>query len=279
MTAIQSLSDLVNRMTGGNNGNPENIFFFKNFTVGGVADTWTVGVFYSFWRYDGIPGGGTVPGAVAVPTNTTAGALPVTNPGGAREKWLVQAVVSTDPDSMAGLLVYDRLLHVSGLNATLTTAQTVGGTLTRGLGYVGNQIYWECYTGIGTTVRTLNVSYTNESNVAGRTGTATIGGTSGTQYNEVNSMSPIMLQAGDKGVKSVESVTLSGTTGTAGDFGITIARPICWLPTGSGSPGRDFTVGPMGMPKIETNACLALAGMVISATEVPFQGMVATVEA
>jgi hypothetical protein len=279
VAAIADLSDLVNRMTGGSSGTPETLFFAKNYSIAGTLDTWTIGVLYSLWRYDGVPGGGVAPGAVAIPTNATAGALPITNPGGGREKWLVQGVALADPSAVAAILLYDRLLHIGGLSGTVATAQTVGGTLTRGLGYVGNQIFVEMYTQVGATARTLSVNYTNQSGVTGRTGTCTVGGTATSLFNEANALTAVTLQAGDTGVQSVEDVTLSATTGTAGDFGITIARPIAWFPSGGGMPGRDFTLGPSGMPEIEIDACLAFAAMVISTIEVPIQGMLSMVEA
>jgi hypothetical protein len=46
----------------------------------------------------------------------------------------------------------------------------------------------------------------------------------------INKFQIMPLQAGDRGVKSVESLTLSASTGTAGNFGLTLFRPIMTFP-------------------------------------------------
>jgi hypothetical protein len=282
MAALTSLSDLVNRMTGGNSGTPENIFWFKNYTIGGTADSWVAGLMYSFWKYDGFPGGGANPTTVAAPTNATAGAMPFTDPGGGREKWLVGCHgIAGQVQGISSLLLYDRLLHIGSLDGTVATAQTVGGSLTRNTGGVGNQIFVEIYTNVGTTARTITATYTNSTPTGSRTTQAvTFGGTASTLGNDANLFIQLPLQAGDVGVSSVQSVTISASTGTAGNFGVTVARPIAWIPMNGRAMGsRDFTTGLPGMPELETGSCLALAGLVNSSAECVFNGMLATVEA
>lgn len=281
MAAITSLSDLVNRMTGGNSGTPENAFVHKIPYVLSVLDTWAAGLLYSTWKYDGIPSAGVSPTTVAAPTKATTGALlGITNAGGGREKWLVQAMLtSASPTDCPMILCYDRLIHIGGLSGTVATAQTVGGTLTRNTGGVGNVIFVEIYTAVGTTARTITASYTNSGGTSGRTTVATtFGGTVGTIGNDAQLMIPLPLQAGDLGVQSVESVTISVSTGTAGDFGVTIAKPIFWGAAG-GQNVRDFTTGPGGMTVIPADACIAFAMMAGSTSEVPLVGMLCTVEA
>jgi hypothetical protein len=260
MAAITDLSDLINRLSGGNSGTPENIFVFKAGRVnGGAATTPVAGRYTSLWQYDGTHGNGAAPGAVAVPTNSTNGALPITNPGGSREKWLTQIFATA---TTAGVLVlYDRLLHISGLSSTSTADQTVQGaspsvTLTRNTGGVGNIALYEIYTTIGSTATTLTMTYTNSAGTGGKTSTIAIGGSG---LREAQRMQVIPLAAGDKGIQAIEKVKLTATTATAGDFGITIAKPIAYLPVGAAAmPGyRDFTTGLPGLPKIDTNACIA----------------------
>jgi hypothetical protein len=283
MAAITDLSALVNRMTGGNSGTPENLFIYKMPYVANVIDTFTAGAIYSTWKYDGYPAAGSNPGAVAAPTKATQGAIPFTNPGGGREKWLVQGtMMSEGPTDVLGILLYDRLLHIGGLSGTNTGAQTVGGTLTRNTGGVGNMIFFEIYTPVGTTATTITANYTDQDGNTGQTsGSAVIGGAANGIFTDQNVMVPIPLAAGDTGVRAVASVTLAASTvSTAGNFGITVARPLAWfMLNGRGAIGRDFTVGPGGMPEIDTDACLAMAMYVGSATEVGFVGMLSTVEA
>lgn len=282
MAAITDLSDLVNRMTGGNSGTPENIFFHKVPRVAGAAATAPIaGRGCSLWTYDGMPAGGAVPTSAAIPTSATAGAIPFTNPGGSREKWLISANVTP---TVAGVyLLYDRLLHIGGLNATLTTAQTVQGThpgtpaLTRNTGGDGNIALYEIYTIIGTVSATLTMTYTNQSGTGSRTSTINIGATG---FREATRIQRIPLAAGDSGIQSVQQIQLSASTTTAGNFGITIAKPLAWIPVGA--PGiagwRDYTTGLPGIPKIDTDACLSLLFIPGAATAPELLGAFGTVE-
>lgn len=259
MTAFADLSEVINRMTGGNSGTPENLFLWIDNRIDSAAASATVaGKWSSLWRYNKTRGGvGAVPGAAAVPDNTTRGGLLQTDPSGGREKWLLgNGIVGT---SAGGVLLYDRLLHNGGLSGTVTTAQTVGGTLTRNTGGEGNQIWAEIYTIIGTTATTITASYTNQAGTSGRTTKpVTIGGTGN---REAERLLPLPLQDGDTGVQAVASVTLAATTGTAGSFGVTVAKPIGLgiIPAAGSGFWRDYVAGLPGLPGIDTDACLALA--------------------
>jgi hypothetical protein len=261
MAALTDLSDLIHRQSGGSNGTPENLFFHKVPRVAGVAATAPIaGRGCSLWTYDGMPAGGAVPTGAAIPERSTTGALPFAAPGGSREKWLIGASIA--PLVSGVYLLYDRLFHIGGLNATLTTAQTVQGSpaspaLTRNTGGAGNFAFYEIYTIIGTTPTTLTMTYADQDGNTGQTSTINIGGTG---FREVTRAQRIPLAAGDSGIQSIQSVQLSATTGTAGNFGITIAQPLAWIPVGAaGVAGwRDYTTGLPGIPAIYPNACLSL---------------------
>jgi hypothetical protein len=281
MAAITDLSDLINRQTGGNNGTPENLFFHKVPRVAGVAaTTFIAGRSASLWTYDGMPAGGEVPTSGAIPNRTTTGALPFTAPGGSREKWLIGASIA--PNVAGVFLLYDRLFHLGGLNGTLTTDQTVQGStptpaLTRNTGGAGNMVWYEIYTLIGTTGTTLTMTYTDQDGNTGQTSTINIGNTG---FREVTRAQRIPLAAGDTGVCAVEKVALTATTATAGNFGITIAQPLAWIPVGAaGVAGwRDYTTGLPGIPAIDPNACLSLMFVPASTAALELFGVLATVE-
>jgi hypothetical protein len=286
MTALADLSDYVNRATGGNSGTPENVFWFKSAQVAGVAvSQWDNGWHYSMWRYDGFPGPGAVPTTVAAPTSATPGAMPFTDPGGGRQKWLMAAgICGPHSGGFSHSLLYDRLLHIGGLDGTVATAQTVGGTLTRHTGGVGNQIWVEIYTAVGTGYRTITASYTNQAGASGRTTQAApFGGSAGSTppSNGTNVMNLLPLQAGDTGVQSVQSVTISSSTGTAGNFGVTVAHPIAFLPySEAGGAIRNLATGGMpGIPAIEAGACIATTLYPGSFGMAPVFGALAFVEA
>jgi len=281
MAAITDLSDLVNRQSGGNNGSPENIFFHKVPRVAGVAATAPIaGRGCSLWQYDGLPAGGLAPSTAVIPDRTTQGAIPFTAPGGGRDKHLIGASVAP---LVAGVyLLYDRLFHIGGLSGTSTSAQQIqddpaSPALTRNTGGAGNIAFYEIYTVIGTTSTTLTMTYTNQAGTGSRTSTMNIGATG---FREVTRMQRIPLAAGDSGIRAIEQIQLTATTGTAGNFGITIAHPLAWIPVGAaGTMGwRDYTTGLPGIPTINPDACLSLMFIPGAATAPELFGSLATIE-
>lgn len=261
MAALTDLSDLINRLTGGNNGTPENIFFHKVARVAGAAATAPIaGRAASLWTYDGYPAGGVAPGAAAIPTRATPGAIPFAAPGGTRAKWLISAGIASSGGGV--FLLYDRLFHISGLSGVSTADQTVQGAtptpaLTRNTGGAGNFAFYEIYTLIGATTTTLTMTYTDQDGNDGQTTTINIGATG---FREVTRAQRIPLAAGDNGLRAVEKIKLTASTTTAGDFGVTIAQPLAWMPIGAAGAGgwRDYSTGLPGLPSIDPNACLAL---------------------
>ena len=281
MAALTDLSDLINRQSGGSNGNPNNLYFHKVPRVAGVAATAPIiGRGASLWTYDGMPSSGAVPTVGAIPDRTTTGALPFVAATGGRDLHLIGASVT--PLTAGVYLLYDRLFHIGGLSGISTADQTVQGStpspaLTRNTGGAGNIAWYEIYTTIGTTTTTLTLTYTDQDGNTGQTATINIGATG---FREVTRAQRIPLAAGDTGVRAIEKVKLTATTGTAGDFGITIAQPLAWIPVGaSGTAGwRDYTTGLPGTPVINSDACLALMFIPAAATATEVWGCLATVE-
>lgn len=281
MAAITDLSDLINRQSGGNSGTPENIFFHKVPRVSGVAATAPIaGRGCSLWEYDGMPAKGAVPTSGAIPDRTTQGAIPFTAAGGGRDKHLIGASIT--PVTAGVYLLYDRLFHEGGLSAISTAAQTIQGSpaspaLTRNTGGAGNIAFYEIYTIIGTTGTTLTMTYTNQAGTGSRTSTINIGATG---FREVSRMQRIPLATGDSGIQSIKEIQLTATTGTAGNFGITIAQPLAWIPVGTGGTmgWRDYTTGLPGIPVIHPDACLSLMFIPAAATAPELFGTLATIE-
>jgi hypothetical protein len=281
MAAITDLSDLIHRQSGGSNGSPENIFFHKVPRVAGVAATSPItGRGCSLWTYDGMPAGGAVPTSGAIPDRTTTGAIPFTPAGGSRDKHLIGASIT--PLTPGVFLLYDRLFHIGGLSGTSTAAQQIqddpaSPALTRNTGGAGNIAFYEIYTIIGTSTTTLTMTYTNQAGTGSRTSTMNIGATG---FREVTRMQRIPLAAGDSGIRAIEQIQLTATTGTVGNFGITIAQPLAWIPVGAaGTMGwRDYTTGLPGIPVINPDACLSLMFIPGGATAPELFGSLATIE-
>lgn len=278
MAALTDISDLTNRSTGGNSGTPEITWWHKTDRIAGTLITPEQEQPLSLWMNDGSPGGGALPPtSAAVPDNTTDGGLKQADPGGGRAKWLT-AWGNFYANAQCTVYLYDRLLHISGLNATTTTAQTVGGTITRYTGTESwtNQVFVEINADIGATATTITMSYTNQDGAAGQTSdTVTFGGTG---FRLQSRFIQIPLASGDTGVRAVASVTVLATTGTAGDFGIVIGRPLTMV-TATQRGGGGLRAYLEDIPEIRTDACLAMYVIPHEVQTARVGGFMATVEA
>lgn len=257
MGAFADLSQVINTLTGGT-GASEQIFWFQDNRVGAAAATTPVASQYnSMWTYNRFHGSGDAPGGTArTCTSATAGAIPITNAGGGREKYIIGTAFGST--CIGSYIFYDRICDISGLNATTTTAQAFTGVSDTRYSGAGVQAWVEIYTIIGTTATTLTISYTNQDGTSGRTSKAVVFG--GSMRREVTRAIPIPLQDGDTGVQSVQSVTVLATTGTAGDFGITLKKPLIYAPIGLGSTGVvvDLSSQLPSLPKTLNDICLAV---------------------
>lgn len=257
MTAIPDINTLINIMTGGT-GAHEQIWPYIDSRVDTAAAAATVsGRWTSLWQYNKSLGGfGATPAAASTPTNTTNGGFFQTNPGGGAQKWLVGWGGMSS--SIGTLTLYDRLGQMGGLDGTNTGAQTVNISASRytSAASAGNQIWIEIYTQIGASGTTITASYTNQAGTAGQVTKSTAIGNTG--LREAQRGIPLALQDGDTGVQSIQSVTLNATTGTAGNFGVTMVRPLAMSATGIAGSGfiSDFITSLPSMPEIKTNACL-----------------------
>ena len=217
----------------------------------------------SCWTgFDGASGSVPNPTTAVATNNATAGAICA--PGASRIVQITgaqtQSIVAGDT-STGVVIVADRLSHQGGLVGNSTSTQTTNlptAALTRYTSGEGVWIALEIYLALGSTQTTATISYTNQAGTAGRTGTCQLGGT-GT-YQALSQMVFVALQAGDTGARSVESVTLTASTGIAGNFGVTLFRPLSFF---VGQPGMMKTHvwinsfgGCMALPPIEADACL-----------------------
>jgi hypothetical protein len=180
-----------------------------------------------------------------------------TNPAGGKQKWLVGMNLCHSDTIGVHFILYDRLLHCGGMSGTVTTAQNCGGSITRYTDGLGNKIWLEIYTTVGATPQTVTAIYVNENGATHTTQATAIGGA--TLDKTQSRIIALPLQAGDRGVKSVTSVTLSGSTGTAGNFGVTIAHPLCTTMFGIVSGLERIFDGYPSAIEILTDACLGIA--------------------
>lgn len=223
------------------------------------------GTFVSLWRAIGQPGQGAIPAAAAVCDNTLTGAMgfaqqvaPATSYGA----W-ANAVCSNSAMTME---IHDRLMHMGGLNGTLTTAQTVNldvnanwasGNIDKRKGDSNfSDIQWwlEWYTATGSTAVTATVSVTYNDGTSG-TLSASLAATRPASFMlPLNGLIP--AAAAGKYIRDVDSVQLSATTGTAGSFGVTATRPRMTMPLPLANKMEVFDWAALGLPEVVNSSCL-----------------------
>ncbi len=249
MGAITDFADYKRRLIGPREFAP----FLKTQSMTTIA-----GRMYDAAQLSGIPAL-TTPSTAVVPTSATAGALRFANAGGETE-YCLGATLSSSTTGTYILCV--RLSHQGGLSGTTTGAQTTNlptAALTRYTDGVGVMAGLSIYSQVGTTGTTVSVSYTNDAGTAGQVSPSVVFG--GTGFREGTRFIPVPLVAGDLGVKSVESVTLAASTvSTAGNFGVTLYKPLMSFHIERPGAQVDFNIlgGGMsgGLPEIVDDACL-----------------------
>lgn len=210
---------------------------------------------------------GATPTTAAACDNTTIGALNLEDSVGQSSfDWRIARASLNLASTNQMVMVVDRLSHQGGLSGTTTGAQTTNlptAALTRYTSGAGVFIGLEVYTSVGTTATTVTASYTNQAGTSGQTTQATPFG--GVGFNAAGSLFMLPLQAGDTGVQSVQSVTLAASTLTAGNFGVTLFKPLAMFHTvvagleGYGTNTYNCLIGGGSqMEAIQPGACLSL---------------------
>lgn len=259
MAAITDLSDLINRRTGGSSGAPEDLFVFVDGRVGAAAATNpVVGRYVSLWQYNkSRSGSGAIPSTTETLTNTSIGSLMQTNPTAGKQKFLTGSAAVFNV--YGTIMLYDRLVHSGGLSGAVATAQTTNlptAGLTRYTSGVGNFIFVEVPTAIGTTATTATISYVNQAGATKTTPAFAIGGVG---LREAQRIILVPLASGDTGVRKINNLTLAATTGTAGNLIVGIGHPINFIvtQTGGGATVMDHISGANVLPEVMSGACVA----------------------
>ena len=226
------------------------------------------GQFHSLWRATGQPGQGAVPAAAARCTNALVGSLQFTQQVAPAKSYLaiLEGLCSNNATTLE---IHDRLMHMGGLNGTLTTAQTVNVDLDANLASdnlterIGDSNYsdvtwWlEWYTDTGGTAVTATVNVTYNDGTSGN-----LTGISLAATRRASLMIPLngFIPAADSGkyIRDVNTVTLSATTGTAGSFGVTATRyrAALYKPIANARFTADWAS--LGLPSIPNSSCLML---------------------
>lgn len=225
-----------------------------------LANT-AAGQLFSLWTAAGVPGAGVAPGAAAIPTHLTTGAVGFaqqTAPATSYLAWLRAAF----SNAVTTLEVHDRVAHMAGLNGTLTTLQaTAIDVLTLGLSaarrgdanYSDLQWWIEIYSPLGATGVNATVGVTYDDASTGNLAAIALGATprQGRLY-------PLVSAVAGRFIRGVTGVTLSATTGTAGNFGITCTRPRTAIDAAVANFATSYDWAVLGLPETPNDSCLNL---------------------
>ncbi|MGL4309817.1 MAG: hypothetical protein ACRCSU_04965 [Paracoccaceae bacterium] len=232
--------------------------------------TQVAGAEASLWRgTGGVQAQGAIPTTAAVCNAATPGALPLAARAGAQER-AISKITLHQPTLGQSLLTEDRLMHMGGLNGTLTTAQTVGIDLGANLAnsnlaerigapdYSEIEWYVEWYTATGATIATPTVGVTFHDDT-----TATVNiwnlGTTALPASVAASRRYKLSPVNGKFIKAVSTLQLSVSTGTAGNFGVTAVRTLAECECRVINARQDFDWTQINLPLIRDNACVTSA--------------------
>lgn len=226
------------------------------------------GQYHSLWRAAGQPGPGAIPTAADNCNQSTTGGMRFSQQTAPAKSYLAYLEAASSNSAMT-LEVHDRLMHMGGLNGTLTTAQPVGldfngvtaDNMAERIGdadYSDIQWWLEWYADTGATAVTATVGVTyNDGTTGNLTGVSLAATRRASFMQPLNGLIP--AAAAGKFIRAVNTVTLSASTGTAGNFGVTATRlrGSLFLPIANAKFSADWASLPINA--IPNSACPFIA--------------------
>ena len=254
MPGFSSYDDLITEIT-----TNDKIFQYDFMAIG--ATSIAAGNWHSLARTGGVPGA--VTDGAAGSGTPGAGGTALTNASGTIN------LGAQDPDKKAlitfggvattacNLMLYDRLVHVSGIAGGSTGTKNVNSVaLPRYTSGVGVQAWYEFTTAGSATATVSNLlSYTNQGSTGGQVG----GSRTGLAAQIINSMvGPMPLAAGDTGIQSVETINI-GTASTSGVIQLVLLKPLAIIPLPANTfVEKDLVLQITSLPRVFDGASLCL---------------------
>lgn len=256
MAGFTGTNDLISEVT--QNGKVYPRTGFKNVTSPEAAGVW-----HSLWRETGMPGVGADP-ATTPGTSYSSSAGGLYFPDQASDyKFL--ANMMTTLTQVGTVMIYDRLVAVSGISVASTGNKTISSTsLPRYTNGIGVQCWLEFSTASTATVGSITLnSYTDTDDNTGQTGAAVSMPAAATN---VNSFVQLPLAAGDLGLKAVSTINV-GTATTSGVVNVVLLYPLGYVPHAANvATIMDFVTGLPIMPRLYDGATLGLAVLAANTT-------------
>jgi len=255
--AISSYDDIIASIVG---GKLQDRYFTKALPVAPAA-----GQCVSLWEGDGMPGiGGSGTSLTGRNCNSSVtGSIAFANAAGTDENYLINVLAWATGANIGSLVIYDRIVDVSGISLTTTSPQNISLTsLPRYTDGEGIMMFLEVTTTIvGAPVFTIE--YTDQDGNAGTTASITCTNNAAGRF--AYTAGPyITLAAGDTGVSAVGTFTCS-VAGSAGMARLVLAKPLVVVPLlAAGSVvERDLVTQTPRLPMLPDDHCLS--GFVVGA--------------
>ena len=274
MAGFTSYDDLILEATV--NGKSYRWDFYK---AGGTAPA--AGIWYSLARLGGVPlaisdgaAGSATPGAGGTALTNSAGTITL-----ADTSTDLKALVGIEASAATALnlMIYDRLVHVSGIVNNSTGNKDVGSAaLPRYTDGKGVQVWLEYTTGGTATASVVNMaSYTDNEGNAGQAGGSI---TAPATAMVLNSMfGPLPLASGDLGVQAVQTLNV-GTASTSGVVQLILMRPLATLYVPANVyASKDLVLEFTSLPQMVDGASLCLAYRATATTAVGLYGAITVV--
>ncbi len=266
MAGFSSYDDLINELT--TNGKRFDWDFLKAGPAAEAAGQWV-----SHWYAAGSPGAGSDPAATpGTAYDDTAGSMFFSDVSPDQKHLLTFGAAAT---VNCTLMLYDRLVGVSGITLNSTGNKTVNSTaLPRYSGTASAEVeaWVEVTTATTGTAPVVSMnSYTNQDGTTGRAG-GTL--TFPAAATDVRWMAKLPLQAGDKGVQAISTLNVA-TAGTAGVCNVILIKPLAYLPLVANLWNeRDLVLQLARLPRVFDGACLATAQLATATTATTVWGKV-----
>ena len=265
MSGFTGIDDIVSKVTKLGQGNT----FYSNKASPGSGTA--AGTWMSYWYATGMPGAGSDPAA-------TPGTV-YDNADGSI--WFADQVNFTrhllastwSASQVMTLVIYDRLVAVSGLSLASTGNKTVSSSaLTRYTTGEQVQAWLEITTATTVTAPVVSMnSYTNQAGTAARAGPTV---TFPAAATVVRAMVPLPVQVGDYGVRACSTINVA-TAASAGVCNFVLMRPLALLPinVADGGFALNHVLDTLNLDRVYDGHTIAVAALVSTTTGATIAGM------
>lgn len=261
---FSSYNDLISEIT---SGKISDFSFYKSSTAPEAAGVW-----HSLWTATGTPGIGATPATTpGTQYSSTAGGIVYSDQSPDTKHILTLGAAA---NQNCTLMLYDRLVAVSGISVASTGNKTVNssallrytGTSARGV-----QAWLEVTTATTTTAPVVNLaSYTDQDGNTAQAGGNITFPAAATNLDAL--VGPLPIAVGDLGIRSVETLNV-GTAANAGVVNVVLLRPLAFLPLIANQWNeRDLVMQLTALPQVFDGATLAMAYLASGTTATQIWG-------